>query len=183
MKAKQKFLLVIKGKPISATHDLLISAPAFIERTKTNITDEDDLNPFSSPRERFLGRFHGYHQKEFSIKLKPSFFRKHSSNQLIWIYGKIEPLNEAAIRLHLHYHRTAHTKHSLWAITALICAILLWVGTQILKYGTILEFLMVLGFILFFYLLFILMLVISVKGQLTYFNKYFLGAIPVGVEK
>lgn len=96
---------------------------------------------------------------------------------------KIEPLNEAAIRLHLHYHRTAYTKHSLRAITAVISAILLWVGTQILKYGTILEFLMVLGFILFFYLLFILMLVISVNGQFTYFNKYFLGAIPVGVEK
>lgn len=173
-----KILLVIQGKPIVATHNLSISESAFKEKAKANITDEDDLNPFSLPRERFLGRFHGYHQKEFSIKLKSSFFRKYSGNQLIWIYGKIEPLSETSIRLHLRYHRTAFAKYLIWVSSAIIGSVLLWTIIQTLKYHALIEYLPVMGFLMIFHLLFIFMNVASVNGEIKYFERYFLGNIP-----
>ena len=148
MTFRDKINLVVKGIPIVTEYYLAITEKSFKQFAESQLLKEDDMNPLSFTADRFVGNFHGYYGREFSIKPKITFFRKDSINNSIWIHGKITPIDEQNINLKITYHRTNLTKNGQWGLAGIIVLMFLTTSIQTLGNSDYLNFLILTGLLL-----------------------------------
>ncbi|NBG67406.1 hypothetical protein [Acidiluteibacter ferrifornacis] len=164
--------LIVKGTSIEVDHILKCSESEFKTKTQSLLISEDDLNPFSLSKARFIGNFHGFYGREFSIKPKSSFLRTKSISNSIWINGKIEPFDENQISISILYNRTDFLKLGQKVLKYSLGILLLIISIKTLINAEILNFIIFGSAILFFYLIAILIFIGHCKDQISYFENH-----------
>lgn len=177
MTFRDKIGLVVKGLPIVTKYNLILTETSFKEFADLKFANEDDMNPFSLSSKRFVGHFHGYYGREFSVKPKSSFFRKDSLSNSIWIHGKVEPKDEKSLSLEITYHRTNFAKYGQWVMAGSIGFGFLMTSLKTLVNSDFLNFLISGGALLLFYLSGTLISIFQANGQIEYFEKHFINEI------
>ncbi|MEM7162635.1 MAG: hypothetical protein AAF487_09385 [Bacteroidota bacterium] len=174
---RHKIRLIVKGIPIVSEHLIILTEEHFKEYGESKFASEDDFNPFSLKQEPFLGTFHGYYGREFSIKPKGSFFRKDSTSNSIWIHGKIEPSDTQGIFLNVSFYRTNATKYGLWLTKGLLAFTFLILCINALVKAEYYLLILFSATLVMFYLFILFILISQASDQIKYFQKYFLEEI------
>mgnify|MGYP000153259234 CR=1 FL=1 len=177
MTFRDKIKLVIKGLPIVSEYTLSLTEKSFKEYAELKFVNEDDMNPFALSSKRFLGHFHGYYGREFSVKPKSSFFRKDSISNWVWIHGKVEAIDERSLSLKVTYHRTNFAKYGQWVLAGSIGFMFLIISIRTLGNSDFMNFLIFGGALIFFYLFGTLVSISQANGQIGYFEKNFIDEI------
>lgn len=177
MTFRDKIKLVVKGTPIFSEYTLALTEKSFKEYADLKFVSEDDMNPFSLSSQRFLGHFHGYYGREFSVKPKSSFFRKDTLSNSIWVHGKVEPKEEKGLSLKVTYHRTDFAKYGQWVLAGTIGFMFLIISIRTLGNADFINFLIFCGALIFFYLFGTLISIAQSNGQIAYFEKHFIDEI------